>query len=392
MISSVGAWFLSLLVGSIPDTLLRTPVRCLFAASVAFAFVYVFGPWCIRWLATKRVGQPIREDEGFLLGELHKKKKNTPTMGGAIIIAAIVVASVVCADWSSIFVPLVIGSLIVFGCLGAVDDWRKLKSRSPKGLSGRIRLIVQTLWAFGVMVLIANPDLISGLGYPVPGLLQKGHSIDWSTWRSDMIFPFMTHPLFMASGALWLIVWIIEWITIVGAANAVNLTDGLDGLASGCAGFVAIAIGVASVMCGNEELANTFGMVYVQSAGETAVCLSALAGACLGFLWFNSFPAQVFMGDTGSLAIGGMLGTSAVLLQREWLLALVGAIFVVETLSVMVQVISFKRTGQRVFLCAPLHHHFEYAGLHEAKVVVRFWIIGLILTIVGLLSLQVGYV
>jgi phospho-N-acetylmuramoyl-pentapeptide-transferase len=357
------------------------------AAASALACVYCAGPWFIAKLKELKVGQPIREDEGFLLGELHKKKKNTPTMGGALLVASVVVATALFADWSSFFVPVLVGAPIFFGAIGAVDDWEKLKSRSPKGLSGKIRLLFQTFWALFVIALLFFPEFIEWFGYSVPHLVQNAHSVDWASWQSDMFIPFVVRPLFVASGALWLIMWAIQWLTIVGAANAVNLTDGLDGLAAGCTIPVALALGLAALFTGNEGLTAGQGLVFVPAAGEIAVCLSALVGACLGFLWFNSFPAQVFMGDTGSLAIGGMLGTAAVLLKREWFLGLVGAVFVVETLSVMVQVIAFKRSGQRVFLCAPLHHHFEYTGLHEAKVVVRFWIVGLLLAVVGFLSL-----
>ena len=387
MVASLGYWICSLLSISVPEVVSHVPARCAFAAAAALACVYCAGPWFIAKLKEFKVGQPIREDEGFLLGELHKKKKNTPTMGGALLVASVVVATALFADWSSFFVPVLVGAPIFFGAIGAVDDWEKLKSRSPKGLSGKIRLLFQTFWALFVIALLFFPEFIEWFGYSVPHLVQNAHSVGWASWQSDMFIPFVVRPLFVASGALWLIMWAIQWLTIVGAANAVNLTDGLDGLAAGCTIPVALALGLAALFTGNEGLTAGQGLVFVPAAGEIAVCLSALVGACLGFLWFNSFPAQVFMGDTGSLAIGGMLGTAAVLLKREWFLGLVGAVFVVETLSVMVQVIAFKRSGQRVFLCAPLHHHFEYTGLHEAKVVVRFWIVGLLLAVVGFLSL-----
>jgi phospho-N-acetylmuramoyl-pentapeptide-transferase len=389
MVSSLAYWVCSVLSISVPEAFVHVPARCLLAAGCALVCVCSVGPWFIATLKQLKVGQPIREDEGFLLGELHKKKKNTPTMGGALLVASVVVATAFFADWSSFFVPVLVGALLFFGAIGAVDDWEKLQNRSSKGLSGKVRLVLQTLWALFVIALLFFPEFIQWFGYPVPHLIQNGHSVEWTVWQADMVIPFIAKPLFVASGALWLIMWALQWLTIVGAANAVNLTDGLDGLAAGCTIPVALALSLAALFCGNEGLAISHGFVLVPTAAEIAVCLSALAGACLGFLWFNSFPAQVFMGDTGSLAIGGMLGTAAVLLKREWFLALVGAIFVVETLSVMVQVVAFKRSGQRVFLCAPLHHHFEYRGLHEAKVVVRFWTVGLLLAVVGFLSLQV---
>ena len=389
MVSSLAYWLCSLLSISVTENLLHVPARCLLAAGSAFICVFCVGPWFIAKLKKFKVGQPIRDDEGFLLGELHKKKKNTPTMGGALIVAAVVIATALFADWSSFFVPLLVAALVFFGAIGAVDDWEKLQSKSPKGLPGKVRLLFQTLWALFVMALLFFPEFIGWFGYSVPNLIQDGHSVDWNGWQASLPLPFLSHPLFVASGALWLILWALQWLTIVGTANAVNLTDGLDGLAAGCTIPVALALSIAALFSGNDGLAASHGLVFVPTTGEIAVCLCALAGACLGFLWFNSFPAQVFMGDTGSLAIGGMLGTAAVLLKREWFLALVGALFVVETLSVMAQVVSFKHSGRRILRCAPLHHHFEYAGLHEAKVVARFWIIGLLLAIVGFLSLQV---
>ena len=389
MVSSLACWLCQLLSFPVPEAFLRGSTRAVFAAGTALCIVLLLGPWFIRKLSEMKCGQPIRDDAGFLLGELHKKKKNTPTMGGALIVFSVVVSTILFADWSSFFVPLLMSSLVFFGALGAVDDWEKLKSKSPRGLAGKIRLMIQTAWALFVIVLLACPEIIPWLGFPLPEVLQNGRSIEWNTWVSGVYLPFIPKAIFMASGMTWLIIWGVQWLTIVGAANAVNLTDGLDGLAAGCAIMVSMAMAVAAIFSGHQALASEHFLVFIQSSSEIAVCLAALAGACFGFLWFNSFPAQVFMGDTGSLAIGGMLGTAAVLLKREWFLALVGAIFVIETLSVMVQVVSFRRSGKRVFLCTPLHHHFEYLGIHEAKVVVRFWIVGLILAVIGFLSLQV---
>ncbi len=388
MISSLSHWLCQLLAFPVPEALSRTSLRMVFAGTTALFLVLIFGPRYIRKLIEMKVGQPIRSDEGFLLGELHKKKKDTPTMGGVLIIVAVALSSALWADWSSFFVPLLIATMVVFGTLGAFDDWSKLKSRSPHGLPGKLRLLIQTIWAAMVILLLACPDIVQALGFSLPALLDNGSSVAWHTWQGSVYLPFMAHALIVASGMTWLLIWGVQWLAIVGAANAVNLTDGLDGLAAGCSLLVAATLSLTALLSNHQDMAATHSLIYIQSSGEIAVVLAALAGACLGFLWFNAFPAQVFMGDTGSLAIGGVLGTAAVLLKREWLLALVGALFVVETLSVMVQVISFKRSGKRVFLCTPLHHHFEYTGLHEAKLVMRFWIVGLILAIVGFLSLH----
>lgn len=388
MISSLSVWFCQLLSFPVPEAFSRTSYRLLFAGATSLLLVLFLGSPYIRMLASMKVGQPIRDDEGFLLGELHKKKKNTPTMGGALIIVAVLLSSALWADWSSIFVPLLSLSMIVFGLLGAFDDWAKLKSKSSNGLSGRLRLCIQSAWAAVIIVILSCPTIIVDLGFPIPHLLDRGASVEWSAWQGSVYLPFIAQAVIMASGAVWLLIWGLQWLTIVGAANAVNLTDGLDGLAAGCSLMVSMAMCLTAQMSNHQQLAADHALIYIQSSGEIAVVLAALAGACLGFLWFNSYPAQVFMGDTGSLAIGGVLGTAAVLLKREWLLALVGALFVVETLSVMVQVASYRRSGRRVFRCTPLHHHFEYTGVHEAKVVMRFWIIGLILAVVGFLSFQ----
>jgi phospho-N-acetylmuramoyl-pentapeptide-transferase len=386
MITSLAYWFCQLLSIPIPDVALKGSTRIVLSAGTAMGLVLFLGPWVIARLSAMKFKQPIREDKGFLLGQLHQSKKETPTMGGILIIIAVALSSALFADWSSIFVLLLIGSLFFFGAIGAVDDWEKLKSRSPKGLPGKVRMALQTVWALFVICVLALPATALWGGFSVPALLEGGRSVAWQTWQAGVYMPFVSGALFIASGGGWLVIWGIQWLTMVGGANAVNLTDGLDGLAAGCSMMVAASLCMAALFCGHEQLASEHGLIFVQTATEVAVCLAALAGACCGFLWFNAYPAQVFMGDTGSLAVGGMLGTAAVVLKREWFLALVGAIFVVETLSVIVQVTSYRRSGKRIFLCTPLHHHFEYLGIHEAKVVIRFWITGLLLAVVGFLS------
>lgn len=351
-------------------------VRVALAALTAALLVLFLGPFVIRKLLGMKVGQPIRNYKGFLLAELHKQKKNTPTMGGLLIIFSVLLSILLWADWSCFFVPTIVGAMCFFGAIGAVDDYAKLKSQSSRGLSGKVRLALQTCWTAGIIVLLAHPQFIEAMGFSLPTVCLGGKAITWKLWQAWSSFPFMAQPLLVAP----LYVWILQWFTIVGSANAVNLTDGLDGLASGCSIATGAVLGFAAFGMGQASSPGLF----VASSPEVAVCLSAVCGACFGFLWFNTFPAQVFMGDTGSLAIGGVLGTAAVLLKREWFLAMVGAIFVVETLSVIIQVLSFRRTGRRIFRCAPLHHHFEYGGLHEAKVVVRFWMAAVLFAFLGL--------
>jgi len=364
--------------------------KIVLAATSSFLFSLLLGPVFIRKLLELKIGQPIRTYEGFLLAELHKKKENTPTMGGGLIIFSILISMLLWANWSNLFTPLLCSTMIVFGTLGAIDDWTKFSKKSFKGIPGRLRLLVQTLWALFVIVLLFFPSLFEIVGIQQPTILQGGRSIDWREFFATTFLPFMKSPICIAAGITWAFVFFIQWFTIVGTANAVNLTDGLDGLASGCLILVAIPLILVSCITNHQELSYQYAFPYIESSGQIALCLAALVGASIGFLWFNSYPAQVFMGDTGSLAIGGLLGMSAVLLKQEWLLALIAGVFVVETLSVIIQVLYFKKRRKRIFLCSPLHHHFEYKGLAEPKVVIRFWIAGLLFSILGILSILMG--
>lgn len=372
----------------VPECLMRTSARLFFAAATALLLVILVGRSFIRKLVKYRIGQKIREFAGqtFQLAELHKQKKETPTMGGLLVIFSVLVSVILWADWSSIYTLILMAALVFFGAVGAIDDYAKLKSKSFRGLSGAKRIVVQSLFALFVIILFLHPTLFTSLGFSLPDIECNGKFIEWRTFQSSMYIPFMSKPIVLAAGFSWIFLLFFEWLTIVGSANAVNLTDGLDGLAGGCSAFVAMSLCALAFLSNHVYLASYLSLPYVESSGEIAVCLAALFGACLGFLWFNTYPAQVFMGDTGSLAIGGMLGTAAVCLRREWFLALVGAVFVMETFSVILQVVSFRRFGKRLFRCAPVHHHFEYAGLHEAKVVMRFWIVSFALGVIGILS------
>jgi phospho-N-acetylmuramoyl-pentapeptide-transferase len=388
MISSLiyyGAKIFSL---PLPIAFYETSTRMLLAFLTSLILCLSLGPSFIRKLIRLKFGQHIRDYKGFLLTELHKDKKNTPTMGGALIIFSVVVSTLLWADWSSIFTPLVVSSLVFFGSIGMIDDYAKLRHKSSDGLSGKVRLFVQSLFAIVVMALLFYPESFQKLGFSIPLIQDSGITIPWKTYISEMNMPFCTDPVLTALGGGWLFIWLLQWLTMTGTANAVNLTDGLDGLACGLSVLAACALMIVAFISNHQELATHHTLMYVESSGEIAVALAALIGAGLGFLWFNGYPAQVFMGDTGSLALGGMIGTAAVLMRREWLLALVGALFVVETLSVIMQVLFFKKSGKRLFRCAPIHHHFEFMGLHEAKVVVRFWIIGFLLLALGIISIK----
>jgi phospho-N-acetylmuramoyl-pentapeptide-transferase len=328
----------------------------------ALLVAFVAGPAIIRWLKKKqREGQPIREDgpESHLL-----TKKGTPTMGGMMILLAIGVATFLWADLSNPYVWAVLLVTLGYGVLGMVDDLKKVTKRNTKGVSGKGKLLVQfaIAGAAGFWIVInTDPSIETILTFP----FFKNLVVDLG-W---FYIPFAA-------------------VVMVGASNSVNLTDGLDGLATVPVMIAAAVYGLISYFVGNAVYANYLGIHFVPGAGELTILCAAIIGAGLGFLWFNAPPAMVFMGDTGSLALGGALGTISVITKHEIVLAIVGGLFVLETLSVMIQVTSFKLTGKRVFRMAPIHHHFEKKGWHESTVVIRFWIIATILAIIGLATLK----
>ncbi|CAG1008390.1 phospho-N-acetylmuramoyl-pentapeptide-transferase [Myxococcaceae bacterium] len=328
------------------------------AATLTALFLsFLVGPPLIRALARLRVGQPIRE-----IGPDHQSKAGTPTMGGLLILLSLVVAVLLWSELDNRAVWIVLGLTTGYGALGFVDDYRKVTRRKSDGVSARAKLFWQISMALGVSLAIyLQPD-----------------------FRPVVVVPFFkdVHPdlgwLYVPMAAL-----VIAWFS-----NVVNLTDGLDGLAIGPVMITAGTFLVLSYAAGNKVIADYLAIPYVPGAGQLAIFCGALVGGGLGFLWFNTYPAQLFMGDVGSLALGGALGTMAVLVRQEVLLFVVGGIFVLEGVSVMIQVASFKLTGRRVFLMAPIHHHYEKKGWAEQKIVVRFWIISIILALVALSSLK----
>ena len=331
------------------------------ALLTSLTICFVFGPRLIRWLKAKQgEGQPIRDDGP----ETHLKKKGTPTMGGLMILVAVISSTLLWADLSNAYAWIVMFVTIGFGLVGFADDYQKLTKRNVHGVPGKVRL--------GIQVLIASAAVLAILG--VAGI-EQGTKLALP-FVKDFMLPlgwfFMPFAVFV----------------IVGASNAVNLTDGLDGLATVPVMIVALCFGIIAYLVGNMVFANYLQIHHVPGAGELTVFCGALVGACLGFLWYNAPPAQVFMGDTGSLALGSALGSIAVIIKHEIVLAIIGGLFVVETLSVIIQVASFKLTGKRVFKMAPLHHHFEKLGWSEPTVVIRFWIIACILALVGLSTLK----
>ncbi len=332
------------------------------AVLTALFICFFFGPRIIRWLKVKQNGgQPIRADgpESHLL-----TKQGTPTMGGVLILLALTVATLLWADLANGFVWVVLLVTLGYGLIGFVDDYLKVTRRSSGGLSGRLKLVGQAAVALAAAVMIARltePPLATSVAVPVfKGLLIH-------------LGPFF--PLFAT-------------LVMVGSSNAVNLTDGLDGLAIVPVMIAAGSFALIAYLVGNFIFSGYLGIPYVAGAGELAVFCGAMVGASLGFLWFNAPPAMVFMGDTGSLATGGALGTTAVIVKHELVLAIIGGLFVLEAVSVIVQVASFKLTGKRVFRMAPLHHHFEKKGWQEPTIVIRFWIIASILALAGLSTLK----
>lgn len=331
------------------------------ALATSLIICFVLGPRIIRWLKRKQgEGQPIRHDGP----ETHLKKKGTPTMGGLMILISVVTSTLLWVELTDVYTWIVLFVTLGFGLIGFLDDYQKLTKRSHHGVPGKVRLAAQAVIAGAAafaVVTLSPADQATGLAIPFVKdfLLQLG-------WFYFVVAIFV----------------------VVGASNAVNLTDGLDGLATVPVMIVALCFGFICYLVGNVKFADYLQIHHVVGAGELAVFCGALVGACLGFLWFNAPPAQVFMGDTGSLSLGSALGTIAVIIKHELVLAIIGGLFVAETLSVIIQVVSFKLTGKRVFRMAPLHHHFEKMGWSEPTVVVRFWIIACILGLVGLSTLK----
>jgi len=332
------------------------------AIMTALLFVFLFGPVIIDLLRLKQgKGQPIREDGP----QTHLAKKGTPTMGGLMILSGVTVSTLLWANLSNWYVWVVLFVTLSYGAIGFYDDYVKVKGNKSAGVSGKVRFLAEVV--------------VAGLAAWMMTRLGSGEL------ASSLTVPFFKNVILPLGAFLFILLGII---VIAGAGNAVNLTDGLDGLAIVPVMIAAATFGLIAYLSGNANFARYLQIHYVQGAGELAIICGALIGAGLGFLWFNAPPAMIFMGDTGSLALGGALGTIAVATKHEIVLAIVGGLFVLETLSVIIQVASFKLTGKRVFRMAPLHHHYEQKGWKESTVVVRFWIISVVLALIGLATLK----
>lgn len=333
--------------------------RGILGVLTALIFSFVFGPIMIRKLQLRQIGQAVRSDGP----QTHLVKAGTPTMGGALILIAVAVSTLLWADLSNEYVWMVLIVTGVFGVVGWVDDYRKVIQKNSRGLPAKWKFFWQSIAGFGVAMLLYN---------------ETG-DVDRS-----LLIPFFK-DVSIPLGILY-VPWV--YLVIVGSSNAVNLTDGLDGLAILPTVLVAGALGVFAYVTGHAVLADYLMLQNIQGVGELIIICGALVGAGLGFLWFNTYPAQVFMGDVGALALGAALGIIAVIIRQEIVLFIMGGVFVLETLSVILQVGSFKLTGKRIFRMAPLHHHFELKGWQEPKVIVRFWIITVVLVLLGLASLK----
>ncbi|MCC6128144.1 MAG: phospho-N-acetylmuramoyl-pentapeptide-transferase [Chlamydiae bacterium] len=376
--------------------------RMILAAVSALLLTIFWGPRFIKKLYELKIGQSIRSvEECPLLAELHGKKKDTPTMGGVLILSSMLISLLLWMDLRQSFTWILCLTTLFLGVLGGWDDYLKLRHKNSRGLRARTKMGFQVIFSGLIALYLLYPPLTQAISgeklLKVPSAKEQAgrgekialHTLATDEYISRFYIPFDKDPLFILDGAAKILAALLIILVITGSSNAVNLTDGLDGLAAGCLVMVSFVLALFAFLSNNIDLARYLNILYIEGSGEIAVYLLALSGAALGFLWYNGYPAQVFMGDTGSLALGGVLGVSAVLLRREFILAVAGGIFVAEALSVILQVLSYRyRNKQRIFLCAPLHHHFEYKGWPETKVVIRFWIISLLFAIVSVLSLK----
>jgi phospho-N-acetylmuramoyl-pentapeptide-transferase len=365
--------------------------RAATAGLLAFAISILIGPRIIRKLISLKVGQPIRTAaEVHKLAELHGGKIGTPTMGGVLILASVLISTFICARVFNPFVAVCACTMCACGLLGFVDDYTKVKKKNSDGVSSRTKLFWQFVIALIAACFIYFKPEISGFGASADQVAKNAAGFrlgDMQIGVGDICFPLIKVPIV----SLGILVIPFFVLIIIGCSNAVNLTDGLDGLAAGCTISVALSYSLLAYLAGHFFMATDYLVIpHNHYIGELAVFLMALAGASFGFLWFNCHPAKVFMGDTGSLAIGGALGTAAICVKQELLLVIIGGVFVAEALSVMLQVGSFKLRKKRIFKMAPIHHHFELLGWHESQVIIRFWILSIMLALFGLALLKIA--
>ena len=337
-------------------------VRAVFAMMTALLITLVLGKWIISKLQHYQIGQVIREDGP----ETHLEKQGTPTMGGVLILFAFFISILIWGDWNNPFLWIVIVTALLFSSIGFIDDYLKIKKQNSDGLSRRQKIAAQSISAILICVWLL--------------------SLNSKTIGAELLIPFFKDLIIPLNALAFLIV---GWFALVGSSNSVNLTDGLDGLAIMPVILISGALAVFAYIGGNYNFSGYLNMPFMPGTGEIFVICAALVGSGFGFLWFNTYPAEIFMGDTGSLSLGAILGVIAIIVHQEILLILMGGIFVAETLSVIIQIGYFKRTQKRFFLMAPIHHHYEKKGLKEPKIIVRFWIITLILVLISLASIKI---
>jgi phospho-N-acetylmuramoyl-pentapeptide-transferase len=368
-------------------------VRAALAFLMAFFVSLAAGPWVIRKLISLKIGQPIRSaEEVHKLHELHGKKAGTPTMGGVLILGSVLLALLFCARLFNPFVAVTACTMTALGLLGFCDDYKKIREKNSAGINARAKLFWQITIALVAGSFIFFKTEISGFGATAEMVKQLGyvpgfHLGEEAMPVSAVSFPLFKKPLF----DMGILIIPFFALIIVGCSNAVNLTDGLDGLATGCTVSVGLAFAAIAYLAGHYWMAVEYLVIpHNRFVGELSVVLLALVGASFGFLWFNCHPAKMFMGDTGSLAIGGALGTAAICVKQELMLVIIGGVFVMEALSVILQVGSFKLRGKRIFAMSPIHHHFELRGWHESQVIIRFWILSVVLALIGVALLKVA--
>lgn len=343
-------------------------VRALAGAATAFLLSVWLGPWVIRQLRRLKVQQYVRKEEAPPLHTLHGKKEGTPTMGGILIIGSVTIATLLWSVPGNLYVLLTLATFLFMGWIGFMDDYAKLKGKNAKGLSARAKFRLQLAWAV----------LIGGVLLWLPETRELVR---------QLMVPFCKDPVIRDMGIVFTLVCVA--LVIVGASNAVNLTDGLDGLAIGCTSSVALSYLIMAYVAGHRAFAEYLLVPHVPGSGELAVFCGCLLGGSLGFLWYNCHPAQMFMGDTGSLALGGAMAMVALLIKQEVVLVLVGGVFVMEAVSVILQVASFKLRGKRIFAMAPIHHHFELRKWSETQVTIRFWILSILFALLGMATLKI---
>ena len=337
-------------------------IRAFFSILTSLTLVLTFGYKFIESMKLIQVrGQPIRDDgpESHII-----RKKGTPSMGGLLILFSFFFSTLLWADITNVYIGIILLTALLFGFLGFLDDMKKIREQNPKGLSSRQKIAIQILFSMIIIYLISSQSNLE--------------------FRYSLSIPFITGTVLVGL----LFYYVFTCLVIIGSSNAVNLTDGLDGLAIVPVIITLASFAVISYLSGNDIFSNNMNINYVSSAGEISVLCFSLIGSCLGFLWFNVPPAKIFMGDTGSLSLGSVLGSTAVITKHELLLFIIGGVFVIETISVMIQVISFKLFKKRVFLMAPIHHHFEQKGWSELTIIIRFWFISFVFAIIGLAILK----